>query len=341
MAQQLNGLFVLNAHAYESVFAHGAAAAIGERVRLLGPPQTAASVKADPRLLAKADLLFSGWGCPRVDETLLAAAPRLKAVFYGAGSIAMLESPAMWQRGIVVTSANTVNGRPVAEFTVATILFSLKHGWRMMRETRRARSFVRGNVPGNYASVIGLISMGAVARMVVDLLRPYDMTVLAYDPYLSDAAAIDMGVKKVSLETLFSESDIVSLHAPELPATQGLVTGKLLGAMKPGATFLNTARGSIVKENELIDVMRARPDLQAILDVTHPEPPPADSPLWDLENVVITPHIAGSQGRECHRMGQAMVEELDRYLAGKPLMYQVRAEDLSKSAHGAGALKRK
>ena len=340
MAQQLNGLFVLSPQAYELVYGHGVADEIGKRVRLVGAPENATSVVENPSVLADVDVIFSGWGGPRIDEKFLAAAPRLKAVFYGAGSIAYLQTPAMWERGVIVTSANTANGRPVAEYTVATILFSLKHGWRVMRQMKQSRANAKGPIPGNYKSVVGLISMGAIARMVVDLLRPFHTTILTYDPFLTDAAAADMGVKKVSLETLFAESDVVSLHAPELPATQGMITGTLLDSMKPGATFLNTARGSIVKEDELIKTMRARTDLQAVLDVTQKEPPAADSPLWDLENVVLTPHIAGSQGRECQHMGQTMLEELDRYLAGHPLLYQIRAADIATSAHGAGALKK-
>ncbi|MDB5326095.1 MAG: glycerate dehydrogenase [Phycisphaerales bacterium] len=340
MAQQLNGLFVLSPSAYELVYAHGVADEIARRVRLVGNPENADSVRTNPSILTDVDVIFSGWGCPRIDQALLAAAPRLKAIFYGAGTIAFLQTPAMWERGIVVTSANATNGRPVAEHTVSTVLFSLKHGWRLMREMKQTKTIARTRIPGNYKSVVGLISMGVIARMAVELLRPFGMTILTYDPFLSDAAAADLGVQKVSLETLFAESDVVSLHAPELPATQGLVTGALLNSMKPGATFLNTARGSVVNEAELIETMRVRPDLQAVLDVTQKEPPAADSPLWTLDNVVLTPHIAGSQGRECQRLGQTMLEELDRYLAGQPLLYQVRPQDLEKSAHGAGAVKK-
>jgi phosphoglycerate dehydrogenase-like enzyme len=93
--------------------------------------------------------------------------------------------------------------------------------------------------------------------------------------------------------------------------------------MKPGASFINTARGAVVNEADLIAVLREREDLFAVLDVTYPEPPAPDSPLFDLPNVLLTPHIAGSLNNECRRMGRTMVEELGRWLRGEPLRYRV------------------
>src|SRR5205823_690272 len=125
----------------------------------------------------------------------------------------------------------------------------------------------------------------------------------------------------------------VSLHTPHLPETEGMITGRHLDSMKRGATFINTARGQVVREGEMIEVLSRRPDLQAVLDVTAPEPPAADSPLYTLENVVLTPHIAGSLGEECRRMGRYMVDELRRYLAGEPLKWQVTPQTAAHSSH--------
>ena len=96
--------------------------------------------------------------------------------------------------------------------------------------------------------------------------------------------------------------------------------------MKPYSTFINTSRGAVIRENEMIEVLRQRPDLWAVLDVTYPEPPPPDSPLYTLPNVLLTPHIAGSMGEECRRQGRYMIEELERYLAGQPLSWAVTKE---------------
>ena len=189
------------------------------------------------------------------------------------------------------------NAVPVAEYALATILFSLKHGWKLARMTRAGRRHPdRNHVPGCYGSTVGLISLGAIARKLLELLRPFDLNVLVYDPFVAehDAAALD--VELVSLDAIFQRCDVVSLHTPSFPETRGMVTGNHIAYMKPGATFINTARGELVREAEMIEVLSMRRDLQAVLDVTYPEPPAADSPLYTLENVVLTPHIAGSAG---------------------------------------------
>jgi phosphoglycerate dehydrogenase-like enzyme len=136
----------------------------------------------------------------------------------------------------------------------------------------------------------------------------------------------ELAVSSMDLPTMFSECDVVSLHAPLIPATTGMITGELLARMKPGATFINTGRGALVKEEEMCEVLRQRPDLQAVLDVTYPDPPEANSPLKTLPNVFLTPHIAGSLGPECRRMGRMMMEEFQRFLAGQPLIHAVSRE---------------
>ena len=186
--------------------------------------------------------------------------------------------------------------------------------------------FPTATVPGCYRRTVGLVSLGLIARTLLKLLAPFDLDVLVYDPYISGEAAETMGTTKVSLEELFRRSDVVSVHTPMMDETRGMIEGGHITSMRTGATFINTARGGVVRESELIEVLKQRPDLQAVLDVTDPEPPAADSPLYSLENVVLTPHIAGSVGNECRRMGQYMVDELKRYLAGEPLKWQVTPE---------------
>ena len=165
------------------------------------------------------------------------------------------------------------------------------------------------------------------------MLRAFDLRVIAYDPFVSPAEAAEVGVTLVSLEELFARSDVVSLHPPLLEETVGMVTGQHIAQMKRGATFINTARGEVVREDEMIEVLKRRPDLLAVLDVASEEPPHEDSPLYTLPNVVLTPHIAGSVGQECRRMGQCMVEELARYLAGQPLQWPVTRELAMRTSH--------
>ena len=215
-----------------------------------------------------------------------------------------------------------MNAIPVSEFSLAHILLGLKRAWRQALEIKRLRASVLVKLPvaGAYQSTVGLVSLSTIGRLVRRRLEPFDLRVIAYDPTVDGEESVAMDVKMASLKEVFSTSDVVSLHAPHIPETTGMITGSLLASMKEGATFINTSRGEIVCEEEMIEVLQVRRDLTAVLDVTSPEPPAPDSPLYDLPNVILTPHIAGSLDHECERMGRWMVEELQRYLTGKPLL---------------------
>jgi phosphoglycerate dehydrogenase-like enzyme len=143
---------------------------------------------------------------------------------------------------------------------------------------------------------------------------------------LSDERAKQFGVRKVSLEYLFSQSYIVSNHIPDLPSTQGVLGRALFERMRDGATFINSGRGAQVVEPDLIAVLQARPDLTALLDVTHPEPLPKDSPLWTLPNVVVSPHMGGTIGDEVVRLADCAIEEFIAWDQGRPLRYRVTKE---------------
>jgi phosphoglycerate dehydrogenase-like enzyme len=331
---KLRGLYALDTDAYEMIYGPDERREIERHVEMVARPQTRQSLAARPELLRDVEVLFSGWGAPVADEAFLDCAPRLEAIFYASGAVGCWMSEAVWHRGVLVTSAYAANAIPVAEYTLSTILFSLKHGWQLARATREQRTFPRrDDAPGCYQSTVGLISLGAIGRAVLKLLRPFDLRVLAYDPLLTDAEAERLGVRNVPLDVLFRESDVISVHSPDLPETEGLISGAMLCSMRQGGTFINTARGQVVREPEMIDVLTRRPDLQAVLDVTCPEPPQPDSPLYTLPNVLLTPHIAGSVGNECRRMGRYMVEELERYVAGEPLLWTITPEIAAASSH--------
>jgi phosphoglycerate dehydrogenase-like enzyme len=326
-------LVVLNEDACARIYGEELLAEITRRVRLLAPPLSAEQLAEQPELLHEVEVIFSGWGAPLVDEAFVAAAPRLRAVFYGAGSIRSFFQPAAAARGIQVTSAYAMNAVPVAEYTLGAILLSLKQVWHYARVQQSARRWpVRRPMAGAYGSTVGLVSLGMIGRLVRERLLPFDLRVIAYDPFLTAAQAKELDVERVSLGELFQRADVVSLHTPWLPETEGLITGELLAAMKPYGTFINTARGAVVRETELIEVMRARPDLTALLDVTYPEPPVAGSPLYELPNVVLTPHVAGSMDAECRRMGRLMIEEFDRWARGEPLRWGLTPEQTARMA---------
>jgi phosphoglycerate dehydrogenase-like enzyme len=184
---------------------------------------------------------------------------------------------------------------------------------------------------GNYGRRVGLIGASRVGRRVLELLRPYDLTVALADPYLNAAEAARLGATLLPLDDLLRTSTIVSVHAPDIPQTRGLLDRRRLALIPDGGVLINTARGALVDHDALIDELVAG-RISAFLDVTDPEPPPADSPLFTLPNVFLTPHVAGSMGNELERLGRSTVEELERLTDGRPLIYQVRKSDLERVA---------
>ncbi|MER6500085.1 hydroxyacid dehydrogenase [Streptomyces sp. NPDC001455] len=284
---------------------------------------------------AEAEVLFTCWGATPLTAEVLAAAPRLRAVVHAAGSVKHHITDACWERGIAVTSAAGANALPVAEFTLAAILFANKRvlhsadRYRALRAEHDWLAELGGS--GNYRRTVGVIGASRIGRRVIELLRPFDLDVLLYDPYVDEAEAARLGVRLTSLDELCAGSSVVSVHAPQLPETHHLIGAAQLSAMATGTTLINTARGSLVDEEALLpELVSGR--LHAVLDVTDPELPPADSPLYELPNVLLTPHVAGSLGGELHRMADQALDELERYTQGKPFADPVRAGVLTRSA---------
>ena len=297
------------------------------------PVFTREELLAEPEKFRDTQVIFSTWGMPCLtQEEIARVLPKLQAVFYAAGTVQAFARPFLAQ-GVQVFSAWAANAVPVAEYTVAQILLANKGFFRVMRYTDKKAAFALAQTyPGNFGSRVGIIGAGMIGKMVIRLLKSYDLEVLVFDPFLPDAAAKDLGVEKVALEEIFSRCQVVSNHLANNAQTKGMLCGELFSKMLPCATFLNTGRGAQVVEEELIATLQARPDLTAILDVTSPEPPVADSPLYSLPNCILTPHIAGSTGNEVRRMGQYMQAEYARWLAGTPCPYEVTEEMLATMA---------
>lgn len=276
--------------------------------------------------LAEVDILLTSWGCPNIDAATLERMLKLAAVVHAAGSVKAVVGEAVWDQNIPVCSMADLNAVPVAEYTVAMILLENKRVLPAAREYRQVGSFPGApDSVGNYRKRIGLISASKIGRRVAELLRPFDLDVVIADPFCPTDEITALGATKVSLEELFARSNIVSLHAPLLPATIGMIDASLLSRMPDGSTLINTARGKIVDHDALLGELRTG-RMRAVLDVTDPEPLPADSPFWQLPNVVLTPHLAGSQGTELGRMSAAAISEINRLIAGQPLKFRVPPE---------------
>lgn len=282
------------------------------------------------------EYVFSTWGMPVfTEEEIKAVFPGLKCVFYAAGSVQYFARPFL-NCGVRVFSAWAANGVPVAEYTVSQILLANKGFFATARhmsvgEVSMANE-IKGHYPGNYGANVGIIGAGMIGKLVIRMLKNYQLPVKVFDPFLSEEKAEELGVTKCSLEELFSTCQVVTNHLANNPQTVGMLNGDLFQTMKPYATFLNTGRGAQVVEADLVQTLTERPDLTAVLDVTFPEPPEEGHAFYRLPNCIITPHIAGSSGDEVCRMAKYMAEEFELYMAGKPCRYEVSLKMLETMA---------
>ncbi|MBO5269719.1 MAG: hydroxyacid dehydrogenase [Clostridia bacterium] len=290
-------------------------------------------VLRDPTFFSDVEVIFSTWGMPCFSEEEIALCfPRLRCVFYAAGTVRAFARPFL-RSGVRVFSAWAANGIPVAEYTVSQILLANKGFFTEMQlmsagnpDAARKR---RNASCGNYGASVGIIGCGMIGSLVAEMLKRYELRVMAFDPFLSDARAEMLGVTKCTLEALFSECQVVSNHLANNAETVGMLRYAHFASMPDYATFLNTGRGAQVVEADLIRALSERPDLTAVLDVTYPEPPEEGSPFYALPNCFLTPHVAGSIGDEVRRMGKYAAEEFLRFSAGERCPYEVSEEMLA------------
>ncbi|MEV8388965.1 hydroxyacid dehydrogenase [Streptomyces sp. NPDC056650] len=319
---------VMNPGTAELVLPEDQRARLSALVRL-APDASGAELGA---ALADAEILVSGWGCPRLTADVLAEAPHLRAVMHAAGTVKPIVSEAVWERGIVVSSAADANAGPVASCTVALITLAAR------RTLTMAAGYADGwpdfaDRSGADGLTVGIIGASRIGRRVIAELGRSDagFQVLLSDPYVTDEEARRLGAERVELAELCARSSVVSVHAPLLPGTTGLLDATMLALIPDGGALVNTARGAIV-DTDALTAECASGRLEAYLDVTSPEPLPPGHPLLSLPNVLVTPHIAGAQGSEVRRLGQYAVAEVARWVAGEPLLGEVTREALPRLA---------
>ena len=262
--------------------------------------------------LKDVEVIFSTWGMMCFTDEQLDRMPNLKAVFYGAGATDYFARPLL-ARGIKVISAWKANAIPVAEFVLAQIILSMKNYFSNNWNNKFAG-------PGCYGETVALIGAGAISSKLQEMLKVLNLNVLVI-PSRPER-------RTVSLEEAFRTAYVVSNHLPNREDNQKVLTKELFASMRQGATFINTGRGAQVDEAGLIEVLKARPDLTALLDVTFPEPPEAGSELYTLPNVRLTTHIAGSLNDEVHRMADYVIGDYLHFAAGEPLEHEVTEEML-------------
>ena len=292
-----------------------------------------ASPEAVKAAIAGADIAVTSWGNTTLTEDILDMCPNLKLVVHAAGSVKPIVSDALWERGIRLTASPKPLGMGVAETALGLAITASKNVYNL-NTSMHGGNWAEGKneVRELYEITVGVISAGWVGRHFIKLLQNFDVDVLLYDPFVTDAQAEAMGCKKADLETLLKTSDIVSVHAPSIPATNHMLNAETLKWMKKDALLINTSRGTLIDEKALYDHMVAGNLKYACLDVFDPEPPAADHPLRTLPNVILTPHLAGLVTNGQRRIGMHAAQEIERFLKGEKMECEVTKDMLATMA---------
>ena len=282
-----------------------------------------------------AEIIISGWGSPSLWGENLPAETSVKLLVHTAGSVAWLADARTYARGITVCSANEIFAKSVAEGTLAYILAALRNIPLYDREMRAgkyrwSRDYINNAL---YNKKVGITGYGAVARYLLPLLKPFDVDVYINSGHLSEEDCKKLGARKATIEEVFSECDIISIHNSLTDKTRNMVGKRLLSMIKDGATFINTARGAIVNQVELTEEL-AKNRFTALLDVFDPEPPEEGSALRTFDNVILMPHMAGPTIDFLAVIGRAMSDEARRFINGEPLLYEIKEESAGMMSRG-------
>ena len=277
---------------------------------------------------------MTSWHSPAIDAEILEACPTLSGVFHAAGSVKPILSPELIAReDIRLTACAAAIGEGVAETALSFAIAACKGAFTLQDHVKNG-GWDTPDMPrvlDFYDIMVGIIGGGFVGRHMIKLLKNYHVDVLLYDPTLSAEECAALGTEKVELSELLSRSDIVSVHAPSIPATEKMLNADNLSLIRDGAVLINTARGAIFDEPALIEELK-KGRFFACIDVTDPEPPTADNALRTLPNVVLTPHIAGAVTNGLARIGGHVCEELARFVGGEVMRTEIDINKLGSMA---------
>jgi phosphoglycerate dehydrogenase-like enzyme len=307
---------------FARVFGEGRREKLGSLTDLYPQRITEENFESHAARLREVEVVFSTWEMPRLTEAQFRKLPALRAVFYAAGATGHFRRP-LEALGVTLCSAAPVNAIPVAEFALAQVLLAGAGYWRNTRQCVDAHSGhtlnnYRGH--GNFGSRVAILGGGMISQKLQALLAHHDCQVVVVPSRKEN--------RSVSLEEAFASSVAVVNLFPDREDNVGVLNHPLFASMREGAVFINVGRGRQVQEADLIRVMKARPDLTALLDVQWPEPPEDGSELYTVPNIRLSGHIAGSKGNELFRMADAMLEDFQRLEKGQPLRYQVQPGQL-------------
>lgn len=284
-----------------------------------------------------ATIIVTTWGSPRLDVSILDAAPGLKLIYHAAGTVKFIIDKEIMERGIRVSSAANILAKNVAETTFGLMLVAVKKipWWsdfiKNSGEWRQNESLMRFTDELSDVNS-GIISMSHVGKNLISLLKRVTSNILVFDPYWTEEAIGKQGGRKVgSIYDIAAKCDVIALCTPLLKATEGMLDKKFFKSMRDGAVFVNAARGAIIDEEALVEELQ-KERIFACLDVTNPEPPPPDSPLRKLKNILLCPHVAGCVGSGLRNMGRFGLEEIKSFVEGGKLANEIKAEKIDITA---------
>lgn len=294
--------------------AESTVAALGDQVEVRwvdGPDR--------PKLLAavpEADALLVR-SATTVDAEVLAAAPKLKIVARAGVGLDNVDVDAATARGVLVVNAPTSNIHSAAEHALA-LLLSAARQIPAADATLRERTWKRSSFSGTeiFGKTVGVVGLGRIGQLVAQRLAAFGAHVTAYDPYVSQARAAQLGIELLPLDDLLGRADFISIHLPKTKETAGLIGKDALTKVKPGVIIVNAARGGLIDEQALADAIKSGHVRGAGLDVFSTEPC-TDSPLFDLPQVVVTPHLGASTAEAQDRAGTDVAASVRLALAGE------------------------
>lgn len=290
---------------------------LGERFAVLYDPTLGESSERFRAAMADTEAVIVR-NRTRIDRSILASAPRLRVIGRLGVGLEMIDTEACRERGIAVIVAAGANADSVAEYVLAAAMLLLR---RLGETTARilAGEWPRSELIGHELGgrVLGLVGFGTIARRIVPRAHALSLSVLAYDPLVSEAEISRAGAKPQELNTLLAEADIVSLHVPLTQATHGLLDRRRLALLRHNAIVINTARGGIVDEDALLEALREGRLAGAALDVFSEEPPDEPARFRDVPNLLLTPHIAGVTVESNQRVSRVIAERVADVLGGE------------------------
>jgi phosphoglycerate dehydrogenase-like enzyme len=318
------GLLLLGRDHADTIYGPRERAQIAQHVDLVDLTIVSPATGVEHPMLKEVEVIFSSGEMPSLEKEFLDRAPRLRAVFHAGEFRLKRAAGEFWGRNVRVSSSDALHRYAVADYAVGAILFGLKHGFlHAVHARKHGRHSVKQPVPGTFESTVGLSSLGATGRILLRRLRAFDLNVIVHDPTILPDEARALDITLVSMEELFRQADAISFHTPDHPGVPGTIRGIHFASMKRGAVFINTARGALVREQEMIGELVARSDLTAVLDVTGAGTSAPDSPLHTMPNVILTPGIVTGRDEGQRWMGQCMIDEYFRWTRGEPLLWEI------------------